>query len=204
MILVDFQLDELCRQHQLVSPFDPDRINPHSIDLTLGNDFKNRGSSIVAYWKDDLPYIALPKEDFIADRLLLNPGDFLLGVTAEWITLPDRPLNLTCPPEQQNMLHDKMFHIPACAATLCLKSTPAREALNHSLAGLVDAGWKGQLTLELHSLAPIEINAGDPYCQLMVYPTLATPRKSYKQTGRYVGEYAEGAVDARKEKDDRM
>lgn len=198
MILVDFQLEELCTRHQLVSPFNPDRINPHSIDLTLGSDFKNRGNSIVAYWKDDLPWIALPKEDFTADRLLLKPGDFLLGVTAEQVKLPDSPLYIP----MSELGPEEM--IQACAATLCLKSTPAREALNHSLAGLVDAGWEGQLTLELHSLAPIQINAGEPYCQLMVYPTLAIPRKSYKQTGRYIGKYAEGAVDARKEKDEKL
>lgn len=186
-MFVDFQLEELCREHGLVTPYDPARINPASIDLTLGRDFVNRGASPVAYWRSERFSMVPPGERFAAETVHLQPGDFVLGATAERVKIPDGRF----------FLSGSDLERPACAASLCLKSTPARHALNHSLAGWIDPGFEGQLTLELHCLAPVTLYAGQAYCQMIVYPTLATPRKSYRETGRYVGEYAQGVVLAR-------
>lgn len=186
-MFVDFQLDELCQNYGLVTPYDPARINPASIDLTLGREFVNRGELSVFYWLDEKPHIAAPGARFTADSVKLRPESFVLGATAETVKIPDSRFYLS----GSDLEH------PACAASLCLKSTPARHALNHSLAGWIDPGFEGHLTLELHCLAPITLYTGQAYCQMIVHALLATPRRSYRETGRYVGEYAQGAVLAR-------
>ncbi len=190
-MFVDFQLEELCQNHALVTPYDPARINPASIDLTLGGEFVNRGQSPVVYERYSRKLVAMPGKRFTAELIYLEPGNFVLGATAETVKIPDHPFYLavseTGPWE--------MFQ--ACAASLCLKSTPARHALNHSLAGWIDPGFEGHLTLELHCLAPVTLYVGQAYCQMIVHALLAMPRKSYRETGRYVGEYAQGAVLAR-------
>ncbi len=56
----------------------------------------------------------------------MPPGCFLLGETIEYFVIP------------QNV-----------EAHLHLVSSRAREGLNHSLAGLIDCGYEGRLTLEL-------------------------------------------------------
>ena len=64
MYLVDFQLQELCEKHGLVSPFDPARVNPASIDLTLGRDFVNLSDSHINFTIGDLGFCALPGDRF--------------------------------------------------------------------------------------------------------------------------------------------
>ena len=87
--------------------------------------------------------------------------------------------------------------VKACTGELRLKSSAARNGLDHALAGWIDPGFDGTLTLELHAHRPIELQAGKAYVQLVVASCLATPARSYQQTGRYVGEAAQGAVLAK-------
>jgi len=73
----------------------------------------------------------------ISDRserepLQMPPGAFALGETVEYLDIPNN-----------------------VEAHLHLVSSRAREGLNHSLAGLVDAGFKGVLTLELKNISII-------------------------------------------------
>jgi dCTP deaminase len=65
----------------------------------------------------------------------LRPGEFALGVTEEWIAVPED-----------------------LVARLDGKSSLGRLGLLiHATAGLVDPGWEGRLTLELANLAPFPI-----------------------------------------------
>lgn len=188
MYLVDFQLKELCEKHGLVSPFDPAKVNPASIDLTLGRDFVNLSDSHINFTIGDLGFCALPGDRFEADRVQLVPGVALLATTAERVKIPDNEVTLNYPDKDWLM---------ACIAELRLKSSAARNGLDHALAGWIDPGFDGTLTLELHAHRPIELLAGKAYVQLVVASCLATPARSYQQTGRYVGEAAQGAVLAK-------
>lgn len=179
MYLVDFQLKELCEKHGLVSPFDPAKVNPASIDLTLGRDFVNLSDSHINFTIGDLGFCALPGDRFEADRVQLVPGVALLATTAERVKIPDNEVTLNYPDKDWLM---------ACIAELRLKSSAARNGLDHALAGWIDPGFDGTLTLELHAHRPIELLAGKAYVQLVVASCLATPARSYQQTGRYVGE----------------
>ena len=97
---------------------------------------------------------------------MMAPGMFLLAETEEYIHLPDN-----------------------VEAHLHLVSSRAREGLDHHLAGLVDAGWQGRLTLELKN--SLRFN------QVGIYPGMRTAQLSFWEypesaefpyAGRYWGD----------------
>lgn len=96
-------------------------------------------------------------------KLFLKPGQAVLATTAEYIKLP-----------------------PNLAASVYLKSSLARQGLDHALAGWVDPGFEGQLTLELHSHRPVELAPGQRIVQLVLYSMQAEPQVAYN--GRYQGQ----------------
>lgn len=109
--------------------------------------------------------LANKKEYVISEmgKLFLNPGQAVLATTAEYIKLP-----------------------PNLAGSVYLKSSLARQGLDHALAGWVDPGFRGQLTLELHSHRPIELVSGQRIVQLVLYLMQAEPIMPYN--GRYQGQ----------------
>ena len=218
--LNDTMLIELCEKHQLVQPYNPGRINPASIDLALGREFVNLSNKLIDYSNDGVVgHSAKPGERFNANIVRLEPGVALLATTTERVRIPDRQVILTSRERQQNEsmseFRNRWRSIEACTGELRLKSSAARNGLDHALAGWIDPGFgcgrtewpKGSgeyitgshLTLELHAHRPIELLAGKCYVQLVVATMLAAPAKSYQQTGRYVGESAIGAVLAKEE-----
>lgn len=68
------------------------------------------------------------------DLHILNPGEFVLGATLEWIEVPTHLVGIVMG-----------------------KSSLARIGLQVEAAGYVDPGWKGRLTLELKNLGPCRI-----------------------------------------------
>jgi len=198
--LNDTMLIDLCENHQLVTPYDPARVNPASIDLALGREFVNLSERGVWFYDISQPrpqgagYWAEPGQRFWADKVYLVPGVALLATTAERIRIPDR--EIVC----YEMDPFDPVEIAACTGELRLKSSAARNGLDHALAGWIDPGFDGTLTLELHAHRPIELLAGKCYVQLVVATMLAAPARSYQQTGRYVGESAVGAVLAKEDR----
>lgn len=193
--LSDTQLIELCERHGLVEPFDRERVNPASIDLALGREFVNLSEQPVRYYADSIQHngwhYASPEERFEACKVYLRPGVALLATTAERVAIPDRRVVLG------RAIDNSLVEVPACTGELRLKSSAARAGLDHALAGWIDPGFDGTLTLELHAHRPIELVAGRCYVQLVVATMLAAPARGYQVTGRYVGESAMGAVLAK-------
>ena len=94
------------------------------------------------------------------ERIVLTPGDAILVCTIERIRMP----------------YD-------CAGTVYLKSSLARQGLDHALAGFVDPGFRGQLTLELHAHCPIVLTHGQRIIQLVLHRLEAEPEVVY--AGKY-------------------
>ena len=94
------------------------------------------------------------------ERIVLSPGDAVLVCTIERI----------------RMSYD-------CAGTVYLKSSLARQGLDHALAGFVDPGFRGQLTLELHAHCPIVLTHGQRIIQLVINRLEAEPEMLYN--GKY-------------------
>lgn len=159
MLLVDHQIDDLCRAG-MVQPYNPALLNPASLDVTLG------GTLLIesAEGPQLKPY---PLQDHSQEYpYWLNPGQFVLAQTAELFHLPD-----------------------TVAAQFVLKSSRAREGLEHLLAGYCDPGWHGSvLTLELHNsrqLHPIALWPGMRVGQMVFQRLAIPPIRSYRVTGRY-------------------
>lgn len=169
-LLPDHMIAAFCRPHggvypSLIEPFDENRLQPASHDLTLGNEF-------ILF--DDLRISAIdlsnPPKDAgrkmkISDKdgILLKPMEFVLGVTREVISLP-----------------------PNVAGRLDGKSSLARWGLLiHVTGGNVDPGWRGPLTLEIFNAFPIPIllRPGKPVCQIVFQRLLAPAARPY--SGRY-------------------
>jgi dCTP deaminase len=162
MILCDQEIRQLCLTADLVIPFNPDLINPASIDVRLGDTLlieSAQSRELVVYPLDrhseEIPYE-------------LRPGQFCLAQTVETFNMP---VNV--------------------AAQFMLKSSRAREGLEHLMAGYCDPGWHGSvLTLELHNsrqLWPQLLWPGMKIGQMVFHRMSDLPLRSYAQTGRYNG-----------------
>ena len=159
-ILCDWEIRERCENSQMVWPFEPELLNPASLDLRLG---------------DTLMVEVMGSRDFIEidisgrsedDPYVLMPGEVCLAETIEQFHLPDD-----------------------VSAQFVLKSSRAREFYGHMLAGWCDPGWHGsKLTLELknerryHSL---DLYPGLKIGQMVFHRMSAVPVHSYAVTGNY-------------------
>lgn len=155
MILVDRQIRELCN-NGLVTPFDPELINPSSLDVRLGN-------NLIIDVEGDSQIIDISNHR-MAEPYWLEPNGFVLAETLEYLRLP--------------------WDV---AIELKLKSSRAREGLSHALAGWVDNGFHGVLTLELKNYSnkkPVAIYPGLRIGQLIIHRT-ELPDRPYQ--GKYSG-----------------
>src|SRR5690554_7970567 len=138
MIYSDRDLKKLVDEGRLViEPFDPASVQPSSIDLRVGNQFRVFANSRYPYIDvkermDDLTELVEVAED---EPFILHPGEFVLGTTLERVALPD----------------DVVGRLEG-------KSSLGRLGLLiHSTAGYVDPGFNGYLTLELSNVANLPI-----------------------------------------------
>ena len=184
--IVDHQIRRLCREQGLVEPFNPDLVNPASIDVTLGTKILVESEPIyrLARWSDPgevhevVSYNSKIVKESPADRwtevdishepYYMSPGEFVLAHTAELIRVPN---DLEC-----------VFN---------LKSSRGREGYDHLLAGYIDPGFVGRVTLELVNVnrhQKLVLQRGMKIGQLRFSRLDATPMRSYAVTGRYQGD----------------
>lgn len=161
MILSDTAIRNMCLNVEAVTPFDPDMVNPASLDVRLGDNILIESASSTELvplnlaefgWCEESPYE-------------LVPGQFILAETLETVKMP---LDI--------------------GAQLALKSTRARQGLEHLMAGYIDPGFCGRITLELHNsrqLHPVAIWPGMRIAQLVFHRLTQAPKRSYAVTGRY-------------------
>jgi dCTP deaminase len=156
-----------------LDPLEMGLLQPSSIDVRLDRFFRlfdNHKYAFIdpAEQQDELTRLIEvdPKEPFI-----LHPGEFVLGSTFEFVTLPDD-----------------------VAARLEGKSSLGRLGLlTHSTAGFVDPGFKGHVTLELSNVAtlPIKLWPGMKIGQLCFFKLTSPsehPYGSEKYSSRYQGQ----------------
>jgi len=179
MILSDMEIKWACEEYDLVTPYNPECINPASIDLRLGRRFINQSpNNTIRYWFEGKRLSATFGEEFEADAVEMSEGISILASTLEYIKLPSSWWGFK----------ETYDDYPPLAGQLALKSTAARKGLDHSLAGWVDPGFEGELTLEFHAHRSIELISGDRYVQLVLMKMSKAPNKPYSQTGRYQGQ----------------
>lgn len=160
-VLPDVEILTLVRRG-LVTPFDHELVNPASLDVRLGE-------RLLVEVPDS--YELQPQSMAGCSQetpYWLQPHEFVLAETLEEFKLPD-----------------------CIAGQLALKSSRAREGLEHLLAGYVDPGYQGRLTLELQnarSMHPVPIWPGMKIAQIVFHKLSMLPSKDYSMTGRYYGD----------------
>lgn len=156
-------------------------IQPASIDLHLGTEFRTFMKDTIVQLDTTNPHrnytelVEVQRED----EVCLDPGDFILGTTAEHIELVD-----------------------SIVGRLDGKSSLGRMGLLiHITAGYVDPGWRGRLTLEIANVSPyvLVLKPGMRICQ-MSFMNLSSPaERPYGSTGlgsHY--QFQTGPVEAQK------
>lgn len=172
MILSDRTIREAIDAGRIViDPFDPAKVQPSSVDLTLDHRFRvfrNHTRAVIDV-KQDMGDLTEPVEIDPDGVFLLHPGEFVLGSTAERIALPD----------------DLVGRIEG-------KSSLGRLGLLiHTTAGFVDAGFEGYLTLELSNVAtlPITLYPGMKIGQIS-FLQMTTPADVPYGSGQLGSKYA--------------
>ena len=153
MILSDRTIREhLASGTITIDPIEASAVQPSSVDVRLDHRFlvfRNHTRGLIDV-KQDLSDLTEPIEATDAKPFILHPGEFVLGSTLERIALPDD-----------------------LVARLEGKSSLGRLGLLiHSTAGFIDAGWDGQITLELSNVASLPIT---------LYPGMRVGQVSFMQ-----------------------
>ncbi len=156
-----------------LDPFDPQMMQPSSIDVRLDRFFRTFENHRYPHIDpaEDQPELTREVEPVGQEAFILHPGEFVLGSTYEVVTLPDD-----------------------IAARLEGKSSLGRLGLlTHSTAGFIDPGFSGHVTLELANVAnlPIKLWPGMKIGQLCFFRLTSPaehPYGSAKYGSRYQGQ----------------
>jgi len=162
MLLSGPQINDIISQG-VVANAKPENINAASLDVHITDYIMlNVPSDDVVYpkQKDEKTFVKTPVP------CVINPGDFFLACTNEWLNLPD---NL--------------------CAQVVTKSSAARIGLDHATAGFCDSGFSGNITLEFvnHSKNKIVIEPYIKLVQLKFFQHQDAGMYSYRYKGQYVG-----------------
>ena len=138
MILSDRSIREAIEMGRIViDPFNQTCVQPSSVDLRLSSSFRVFRNHTFGHIdvKSDLSNLTTLIDTHDDEPFILHPGEFVLGATLERVALP----------------FDLVGRLEG-------KSSLGRLGLLiHSTAGFVDAGFDGQLTLELSNVANLPI-----------------------------------------------
>jgi dCTP deaminase len=143
VILSDRSIREAVEQGRIaLDPYEPGNVQPSSVDLRLDRYFRvfrNHTQRVIDV-KENQEELTELVEIAESDPFILHPGEFVLGATAERLSLAN----------------DLVARIEG-------KSSLGRLGLLiHSTAGFIDPGFDGHITLELSNVAnlPITLYAG--------------------------------------------
>lgn len=177
MLLSDVDIHRAQQVNEInIDPYDVDLVQPSSIDVRLDRWYRTPKFDMRHLDVADIPedhtelWDAQP-----GGAIRLRPGDFILGSTAERVTLGSR-----------------------YAARFEGKSSIARLGVAvHVTGGFIDPGFDGQVTVEIANLAPwaITLRAGMRIGQLAFHRLSSQPRRLYGLRGNYAGQ--QGPTESR-------
>ena len=126
----------------LLSPMIIANVNPHSVNLTIGDSVAYLPDGYVVDTKNikNLPFT---HEKISEKGFFMKKNKTYLFTTKEYVQLPD-----------------------TIKGQILARSSAARAGINHLNAGLIDAGFCGEITLELVATNDTIIYAGQSYVQI--------------------------------------
>lgn len=156
-----------------LEPYQPEMIQPSSIDVRLDRFFRLFDNHKYPFIDpaEDQPELTRLVEVDSDQPFILHPGEFVLGSTYELVSLPDD-----------------------VAARLEGKSSLGRLGLlTHSTAGFIDPGFSGHVTLELSNVAtlPIKLWPGMKIGQMCFFRLSSPTERPYgssEYSSRYQGQ----------------
>jgi len=155
-------LKEIAAGHIRIDPYDPAAVGPASVDLHLGSEFRVFGKARgVIRVTEETDYEAVTEKIQVTDTLMLMPGETVLGITKERITLA-----------------------PHLCGWLEGRSRFARLGLLvHVSASFMQPGIANKQCLELSNFSPmpLAVTPGLPICQFIFQRTIGEAR----YTGRF-------------------
>jgi dCTP deaminase len=161
----------------VIDPWDPELIQPASVDLRLGDSFRVFHNHRAAAIDLREPPTNLTEEVVVAgdDPFVIHPGEFVLGLTKESVTLPDD-----------------------VAARIDGRSSLGRLGIViHSTAGHIDPGFSGNVTLEITNIGQVPVLLyPDMRVAQLVFESMSSPVEvSYaeKKGAKYSGTSTPGA-----------
>jgi len=176
MILSDKDIKKYIKEGKIKikpKPNFKEQLGSASLDLRLGNEFRvfnHTRKPFIDTRKpetfNDMTELIKIKDD---ETFVFQPGQFILGITIEEVSLPDN-----------------------IVARIDGRSSIGRLGIViHSTAGHVDAGFRGRINLEMENIGmmPILLYPGTRICQL-IFEELSSPVETpyYKKKGaKYVG-----------------
>ncbi|HTG01567.1 MAG TPA: dCTP deaminase [Nitrospirota bacterium] len=92
-VLIGREIEKALRMKRIViEPLEKSQIGPGSIDLTLGNNFRVfKKQTRVYHVKNESRFQDITRDVFVEDGgyIVIKPGEMILGITKEKITLAD-------------------------------------------------------------------------------------------------------------------
>ena len=139
------------------------QVQPASIDLRLGREFlefqRTNISCIHPNSEQEVEEYVTETHVEEGQEFILHPGDFVLGTTHERVEIPA----------------DLIAHVPG-------RSSLGRLAVViHATAGVIDPGYRGQITLELSNLgtAPVALEPGMRISQVIFTELSSAAERPY-------------------------
>lgn len=165
---------------RLTGPYDPERVQAASVDLTLGEEVRRYKPTWDDRRHEHIIMLDVHKENPTVS-MQLEEG------TGMW--LYPKLLYLM---HTRERLHTLKYEIDVTG-----KSSLGRLGIIvHHTAGHIDPGFDGQVTLEVAVIHPVKIYGGMPFCQARFH-TLEGEVEDYRKRGNYVGDAARGAQASR-------
>lgn len=167
LLLSDKTIKRLVKDGELdIRPFKIENLGGSSLDLTLSEEILTFEST--RGYLDPKEKVTMNSTHINDDGIFLSPNRFIIASTQEYIGLPD---NLVARIEGRSSL-----------ARLGL--------VIHSTGGFIDAGFEGNLTLEVSNLnsIPVKIYKGMRIAQLTFIRQDLPSENPYGERGKYQGQ----------------
>ena len=181
MVLSDRDIKKALRSKRIIVKRSPNlttQLGSNSLDFRLGNSFRifdhSKYAFIDPYDKNATSDVTREIKIKEGERFIIQPGDFVLGTTMEYIELPDDLIG-----------------------SLEGRSSIGRlGVIIHSTAASIECGFRGHITLELANMGkmPVALYPGMRICSVsfaeLTSPSLVPYYK--KKNAKYVGQKGPG------------
>jgi dCTP deaminase len=180
-----------------IDPFNPKRVNPASVDLTLGD----RVTLYEGTFKEgDCKRPSVDGREYraVSGRVVTYP-EVIWDTRAAWPTVTrtiDPAIGWVLKPGICYLMHTaERIHTDHYVSIVDGKSSLGRcFILIHHTAGYGDPGFNGQFTLEVTAQIPVRVFPKMRFCQVRFHTIVGEP---LLYEGHYTGDNARGAVGSR-------